>query len=153
MFKVVMAKRIRNSIADADADMINLISKDSQVYPVDKTLAIEQSDLIRSLLEGNEDCVSIPLLEVESKCLDFIADYINNGEDKPLPSGDDLFAVVVAANYMNMPTLLDSSCKEVADMIKDKSVEEIRTLFGIESTLTQEEEDAIKRENQWAFSD
>ncbi len=144
-----MAKRSR---AGGDS-VVLLVSKESETFSVDKILAVEQSKLIRKLLESNEECDRIPVLEVSSKCLGFIADYINNGEAKPLPTGDDLFEVVVAANYMDMSTLLDSSCREVASMIQDKSVDEIRDMFGIESTLTKEQEAAIKKDNEWAFSD
>lgn len=147
-----MAKRTRNSTSD-DEHFITLVSKDSETFSVDAVLAAEKSKLIRNLLDDNEECTTVPLLEVSTRCLEFIADYINEGEAEKMPTGDLLFEVVVAANYMDMPTLLDSSCKEVANMIQDKSVQEIRDLFGIKSTLTKEQEDAIKKENQWAFTD
>jgi len=36
-------------------------------------------------------------------------------------------------------------------MMKGKTPEEIREIFHIKNDLTKEEEDEIRRENQWAF--
>lgn len=40
-----------------------------------------------------------------------------------------LFEIILAANYMDMQGLLDLGCKTVANMIKGKSVEEIRKVI------------------------
>ena len=52
-----------------------------------------------------------------------------------------------------MPTsrwsLLDLTCKAVADQIKGKSPEEIRVRFNIKNDFTPEEEQEVKRENMW----
>ncbi|CAI0476317.1 unnamed protein product [Linum tenue] len=39
----------------------------------------------------------------------------------------------------------------VADLIKGKTPEEIRKYFNIKNDFTKEEEEVIRRENQWAF--
>lgn len=55
-----------------------------------------------------------------------------------------------AANYLDIKALLDVGCKTVANMIKGKSPEEIRKTFNIQNDFTAEEEDQIRRENEWA---
>jgi S-phase kinase-associated protein 1 len=40
-------------------------------------------------------------------------------------------------------------CQAVAAQIKGKSPEEIRSLLGLPNDLTEEEKDAIRRENVW----
>lgn len=40
-------------------------------------------------------------------------------------------------------------CKTVADEIKGKTPEEIRTRFNIKNDFTPEEEEEVKRENAW----
>ncbi|KAH0919251.1 hypothetical protein HID58_026911 [Brassica napus] len=56
-----------------------------------------------------------------------------------------------AANYLNIKNLLDLTCQTVADMIKGKTPEEIRTTFNIKNDFSPEEEEEVRRENQWAF--
>ena len=58
--------------------------------------------------------------------------------------------VILAANYMDIKAILDVGCKAVANMIKGKSPEEIRKTFNIQNDFTPEEEDQIRRENEWA---
>lgn len=59
--------------------------------------------------------------------------------------------VFQAANYLNIKGLLDLTCQTVADMIKGKTPEEIRKTFNIKNDFTPEEEEEVRRENQWAF--
>jgi hypothetical protein len=56
-----------------------------------------------------------------------------------------------AANYLDIKGLLDLTCQTVADMMKGKSVEEIRKIFNITNDFTPEEEEKVRKENQWAF--
>ncbi|KAL4308873.1 hypothetical protein GQ457_01G000500 [Hibiscus cannabinus] len=56
-----------------------------------------------------------------------------------------------AANFLNIKDLLDLTCQKVADMIKGKSPEEIRTTFNIKNDFTPEEYEEVTKENAWAF--
>ncbi|KAM7258085.1 hypothetical protein ACFE04_013826 [Oxalis oulophora] len=56
-----------------------------------------------------------------------------------------------AANYLNIQSLIELTCSKVAEMMKGKTPEELRTLFNIENDYTPEEEAEVRRENQWAF--
>mgnify|MGYP003307009778 CR=1 FL=1 len=62
-----------------------------------------------------------------------------------------LFELILAANYLNIKELLDLTCLTVANMIKGKTPEEIRKTFNIVNDFTPEEEEQVRRENQWAF--
>ena len=62
-----------------------------------------------------------------------------------------LFELILASNYLNIKPLLDLSCLTVANMIKGKTPEEIRKTFNIPNDFTPEEEEEVRRENQWAF--
>ncbi|KAI8548521.1 hypothetical protein RHMOL_Rhmol07G0279300 [Rhododendron molle] len=62
-----------------------------------------------------------------------------------------LFDMILAANYLDIKSLLDLTCQTVADMIKGKTPEEVRKIFNIVNDFTPEEEDEVRRENAWAF--
>ena len=61
-----------------------------------------------------------------------------------------LFGFLQAANYLNIENLLDLTCQTFAEMIKGKTPEEIRKTFNIKNDFTPEEEEEVRRENQWA---
>jgi S-phase kinase-associated protein 1 len=60
-----------------------------------------------------------------------------------------LFEVMLAANYMDIPPLLNLTCAAVACMIKGKTPEEIRKKFNIVNDFTPEEEKQLMAENRW----
>ena len=60
-----------------------------------------------------------------------------------------LFELILAANYMDIKSLLDLTCAKVASMIKGKSPEEIRQTFNIVNDFTPEEEAKVREENKW----
>ncbi len=123
----------------------------------------------RKLLTSADN--GIPLPNVTSKILSKVIEYCKKHVEAPKPeerSGVDeelkawdadfvkvdqatLFDLILAANYLNIKSLLDLTCQTVADMIKGKTPEEIRKIFNIKNDFTPEEEEEVRRENQWAF--
>ena len=63
---------------------------------------------------------------------------------------ETLFELILAANYMDIKSLLDLTCAKVASMIKGKTPEEIRKQFNIKNDFSPEEEEAVRAENKWA---
>ncbi|CAN1226652.1 SKP1-like protein 1A [Linum perenne] len=135
-----------------------------------------ESQTIKHMIE--DDCAgeAIPLPNVHSKILAKVIDVHSKILAKVIeyckkhvetPNADDslkqwdtdfakvdqatLFDLILAANYLNIKDLLDLTCQTVADMIKGKSPEEIRKIFNIKNDFTPEEEEEVRRENQWAF--
>ncbi|XP_008811446.1 SKP1-like protein 1A [Phoenix dactylifera] len=160
------------------AEKIILKSSDGEVFEVEETVAME-SQTIKHMIE--DDCASngIPLPNVTSKILSKVIEYCKRhveasaaaskaaAEDSSSKLADDelkawdaefvrvdqatLFDLILAANYLNIKGLLDLTCQTVADMIKGKTPEEIRKTFNIKNDFTPEEEEEVRRENQWAF--
>ncbi|XP_031129019.1 SKP1-like protein 1A [Ipomoea triloba] len=62
-----------------------------------------------------------------------------------------LFDLIMAANFLDIKSLLDLTCQAVANMIENLSPEEVRATFNIQNDFTPEEEEAIRKENAWAF--
>ena len=61
----------------------------------------------------------------------------------------EIFELILAANYLDIKGLLNIGCKVVAKMIQGKSPEEIRKTFNIKNDFTPEEEEQIRKENEW----
>ncbi|MBA0567514.1 hypothetical protein Golob_005068 [Gossypium lobatum] len=150
---------------------IILKSSDGENFEVDEAVALE-SQTIKHMIE--DDCADngIPLPNVTSKILSKVIEYCkkhveaSKSEDRSASLDDDLktwdadfvkvdqatlFDLILAANYLNIKGLLDLTCQTVADMIKGKTPEEIRKTFNIKNDFTPEEEEEVRRENQWAF--
>ncbi|KQJ92734.1 SKP1-like protein 1 [Brachypodium distachyon] len=165
--------------SDGEKKMITLKSSDGEEFEVEETVAME-SQTIRHMIEDDCADNGIPLPNVNSKILSKVIEYCNkhvhaadatdaaaaNTSAAPAAPTDDLknwdadfvkvdqatlFDLILAANYLNIKGLLDLTCQTVADMIKGKTPEEIRKTFNIKNDFTPEEEEEIRRENQWAF--
>ncbi|KAH7707009.1 S-phase kinase-associated protein 1 [Aphelenchoides avenae] len=62
---------------------------------------------------------------------------------------DELEELVMAANYLDIKSLYYFGCQSIAALIKGKSPDEIRALFGLEDDLTEEEKAEIRKQNPW----
>ncbi|KAI3926294.1 hypothetical protein MKW98_028430 [Papaver atlanticum] len=146
-------------------NMVTLKSSDGETFDVEESVAL-QSQTIKHMIE--DDCADngIPLPNVTSKILAKVIEYCRkhddptDDKDKDLKDWDaefvkvdqaTLFDLILAANYLNIKSLLDLTCQTVADMIEGKTPEEIRKTFNIKNDFTPEEEEVIRRENQWDF--
>ncbi|KAL3639034.1 SKP1-like protein 1A [Castilleja foliolosa] len=164
-----------SSAVENGSKKITLRSSDGEVFEVEEAVAVE-SQTIKHMIE--DDCAdnTIPLPNVTGKILAKVIEYCkrhvdaaaassDKAEEKPSSDEDvkgfdadfvkvdqaTLFDLILAANYLNIKSLLDLTCQTVADMIKGKTPEEIRKTFNIKNDFTPEEEEEVRRENQWAF--
>jgi S-phase kinase-associated protein 1 len=60
-----------------------------------------------------------------------------------------LFELILATNYLNIKALRTVCCKTVANVLKKKTVEQIREIYNIKNDFTHEEEEQIRKENEW----
>ncbi|TMX01884.1 SKP1-like protein 1A [Solanum lycopersicum] len=153
----------------ASSKMIVLKSSDGETFEVDEAVALE-SQTIKHMIEDDCADTSIPLPNVTSKILAKVIEYckrhVDASKTEDKASEDELktfdadfvkvdqgtlFDLILAANYLNIKSLLDLTCQTVADMIKGKTPEEIRKTFNIKNDFTPEEEEEVRRENAWAF--
>jgi S-phase kinase-associated protein 1 len=146
---------------------VTLVSSEGQRFVVDERVAL-QSATVRNIVEDTGADDPIPLLTVSAGTLAKVIEYATFHDDAASELGSEtvvaawdaefvqvdrrtLFNLILAANYLNMAPLLDLTCQKVANMIKGKTPEEIRQTFGICNDFTPEEEEEVRRENQWAF--
>lgn len=79
-----------------------------------------------------------------------LADFVPEWDAKFVDLDQEtLFELVLAANYMDIKSLLDLSCAKVASLVKGKTPEEIRKTFNIKNDFTPEEEAQVIEENKW----
>lgn len=158
-----------------DTKIVHLILQDETRCNVSREIA-QMSLLVKEMLEEDEDDdtpeIPIPNVskEIMSIALEFAKHHVHDPMapiEKPIMSDkmkdivspwdadyidkldhSTLFSLILAANYLNIPALLDLSCAKVASLIKGKTPEEIRALFKITLVMEQEEEKQI--EQRWS---
>jgi S-phase kinase-associated protein 1 len=157
---------------------IILISSDSKQFSVSHKIATNSgliNMMLESVPEENMELVEIPLPNINSKILKKVIDFLEHFyqsplEDipKPIKSGkmienvkdewyakfideqsqEDLFELILAANYADINPLLNLGCAKTACLIKGKTPEEIRKTFNIKDD-NQEENNNNKIEKVW----
>lgn len=61
------------------------------------------------------------------------------------------FQIILAANYLDIPTLRSLFCARIARLIINKSPEEVMELFKVQgSVLSADEYDALLHKNKWS---
>eukprot|EP00052_Salpingoeca_macrocollata_P000410 m.20143 g.20143 ORF g.20143 m.20143 type:complete len:164 (+) comp10497_c0_seq1:95-586(+) len=154
--------------------LLKLKSSDGKEFEVPESVA-KMSVTIRNLQEDLGDDVEdtpIPVPNVNSTILQKVIQFCTEHKDDPPLSEEQelerrneeitgwdadfvkvdqntLFDMILAANFLDIKPMLDLTCKSVANMIRGKSPEDIRKHFGIKNDFTPEEEDQIRRENEW----
>eukprot|EP00812_Abedinium_dasypus_P008740 NODE_2479_length_927_cov_1025.308486.p1 GENE.NODE_2479_length_927_cov_1025.308486~~NODE_2479_length_927_cov_1025.308486.p1 ORF type:complete len:193 (+),score=64.03 NODE_2479_length_927_cov_1025.308486:3-581(+) len=171
----IFASRVRRSSSMAgEGELVKLKSSQGEVFEVEPEVAC-MSTLIKNMVEDSGTDEEIPLPNVKTAILSKVTDYCKYHKDnppeeiqKPLKSTnlvecgvsewdseyvnieqEVLFELILAANYLDIKSLLDLTCAKVASMIKGKNTEEIRKQFNIVNDFTPEEEAQVREENRW----
>ncbi|KAI3795583.1 hypothetical protein L1987_38239 [Smallanthus sonchifolius] len=154
------------------AKTVVLTSSDGQKFEVQLQIAL-QSETIRKMIDDggflDEIVLSFPNItgETMSKVVEYCNKHVHyDGAGNNITVNDEMrafnkqfvdvpnetiFDLILAANHLNIKSLLDLTCQKVTDMTKGKSPDEIRKTFNIKNEFTPEEEEEIRRENQWSF--
>ncbi|KAE8817193.1 SKP1-like protein 1B [Hordeum vulgare] len=139
---------------------LTLKSSDSKVFVVEEAVAME-SQTIKHVVEDGCASKIIPLPNVNADILEMVmnsyrkqlvqkcgadtADPTVKTSEPDLKTFDDkfvdvdqkiLFDLILAANYLNIKGLLDLTCQKVFDMMKGRTVKEIRKTFNIKNDFT-----------------
>ena len=156
--------------AAAPAALI-LLSRENTQVPCLRNAAL-LSRTVASFLDGTEedDAPMIPLPNVPTAILLRIVEFLERrwaacGDSDEVPSAhaewqqqfahnpsqfhQETIDLLLAANFMDVPSLVTLCCQELASHIKGKTPEEIRAEFNIPNDFTPEEEEEIRKENAW----
>jgi len=126
----------------------------------------EMSKFVRTILEGDADATSIEIRQVPPETLKHVIDYLKHhkgDEPDPLPcpvrsihmaqivsdkwdatwidafDKKTIFEIILAANYMDIKSLLHLGCAKIATLIKQLDQKEINRII--------EEEEKYRREH------
>ncbi|KAL1245184.1 Skp1-related protein [Trichinella spiralis] len=89
---------------------------------------------------NEEEQINVNCKQVEENMSEWDSEFLDVEQST-------LFEIILAANYLEIKSLLDIACLSVAKMMKGKSAEEIRRTFNIKNDFTPEEEEQIRRGN------
>jgi len=137
---------------------LKIVSKDKKEYDVDKKFAFV-STLIKTSLDTDPTATEVPIPGVASNILTEVVAYMNHHKgteppiiEKPLRSkvmkdvckdpfdaefidriGENrqaLYDLILAANYMDIKSLLHLGCAKVASLIKGQPLEKIKDILS-----------------------
>jgi len=157
------------SLDDGGSDIVTLVSQEKTAFRVQKKAAL-QSNLVRTALEDDKDAKEVALVHIAApiveKCIVYMQYHVDVPPRKiesPLKSSnmkelvdrfdakfvddidlDTLMKLLLAANYMDIKSLLELICAKVASMMKGKTAPQIRKAFNIREEFTPEEYEEIK---------
>lgn len=147
---------------------LKLKASDDKVFEVDLEIA-KCSETIKTMLQSlgedniEDEVISLP--HVHSEILKKIIQWATYHKDDPPQSEtpmhgdlrtndisawdadfldcdqDTLYELLLACNYLNIRGLMQITCKTVANLIKGKTAEEIRSTFGIQNDLSDSDDE------------
>ncbi|KAF5735925.1 SKP1-like protein 1B isoform X2 [Tripterygium wilfordii] len=138
---------------------VTLISSVGERFEVEEEVALE-CQTVKLMIEDECADGDITTLDVSGKILGMVIGYCKkhvesnkSGDSTAVKTElkawdaefvevdtDQLYHLLLAANYLNIPRLLELLFQTVVDIIRGKTPEEIREVFGIKNDFTPEEE-------------
>jgi len=147
-------------------DKLVLVSCDennAQEFPISREDAM-MCNLVKSILEGDQEVSRIEIKKVQADILEMVVRYLAHHKGKvpaeiakPIRSvkmekivedewdakfinalpKKTIFQVILAANYMDIKSLLHLGCAKIATLIKGKSPEEIKKILSEEDEVEE----------------
>ena len=156
--------------------MVSVKASDGVTFPISKNVAME-SGLIKEMIEMTEvedeqlKETPIPIPNVRGSILEKVVKWISKHQGENIPEEDDeptldmsdwdvdffnvekddIFQIILAANFMQIPGLINYGCKAIAKLMNDKETEEIRKVFNMTNDFTEDEEKKFKQQNIWCM--
>lgn len=150
--------------------LINLSSSDGQLFQVSRPVCriLKTIDTILQDLGGEEDLVeTIPVQNISGQILKLIIEWAEHHQNDTQATDDPeehkewdlqffssiksdiLFDLITGSHFLGVTRLFDSCTKVVATLISEKPVEEIRRILHVENDFTPEEEEELRKANEW----
>ena len=156
---------------------VHLVSQEGMSFEISLENA-KMSELVKTMIDEDQDddeAQEIPLPNVKSAILSKLIEFMNHYKadpmteiTKPIKSNimsevvqewyanfvnvdqEELFELILAANFMDIRPLLDLTCATIASMVKGKTSTEIPGIFKITDRPCDAEDEAqVRAENRW----
>jgi hypothetical protein len=153
----------------ASEENIKLITSEGETFETNEKIT-NQMVTVKNMIDDiglEELSEGIPLPNINNDTLQKVIEFASQHQDEDasddervkltewdqeffkMMDQESIFKIILAANYLDYELLLNSGCKIVANMIKGKTPEQIRQTFNIKNDFTPEEEEQVKKENEW----
>jgi hypothetical protein len=147
------------SLDDDTSEPIQLVSKDSKSFEIDRRCSF-LSNLVKICLENDAHSTEVPIMDVNSEILELVVEYMIHHKgvepraiDKPLRSKvmtevcedswdanfidrvaggniQQLYELVLAANYMDIHSLMNLGCAKTATFIMGQPLQKIKDILS-----------------------
>lgn len=144
---------------------IILQTSDNEKIELEPEIAKKSNLLLGYLQDDSNHKEPIQLSEIKSDILQKVIEYLTYYKKKtpreipkPMPSSDlcdflddwdvqfinsvnldSVFDLINAANFMDIPSLIDLGCAKIGSLMKGKTAKEIKSMFNADCDLTDEE--------------
>ena len=147
----IMSELVKTMIATDEGDDDEGSEGSSEAEDHEIPLPNVKSEVLSKVIEFCKYHEKKPMKEIEKPLKSAKMEQVVDEWDAKFVDIEQelLFELILAANYMDIKSLLDLTCAKVASMIKGKSPEEIRQTFNIVNDFTPEEEAKVREENKW----
>lgn len=136
---------VREGIDEDEDDMLDESCDDEDKSPEDADAHAHEDTDTDVDIEDDEDSEDDEYIEEDT------AAVMSPWDQKFLDSLDlpTIIELTKAANYLNIPLLLDLACRMIAKEMTGLSAKELRIKFGLPSDYTPEEEAKMAAEMAW----
>ena len=144
--------------------MVSLLTSDGVRVNISGDAA-SSSSVITEFMEMFQDADAIPIPGVDSatlfKVVEFCEFISQPRTDNEVSSFEfnfynvgvgTLLDIANAANYLNVPELVEGACEAIAGTMKGKTTYQIQELFGT-GELSPQELEEVRMAHPWAFED
>jgi len=164
------------SLDEEEGGSLRLKSKDEKTFEVERKNAFI-STLVKTSLENEKTASEVPIPGVKSEILEKVIEYMNHHKgveppiiEKPLRSKvlkdvckdpwdadfidrigenrQELYDLILAANYMDVKSLLHLGCAKVASLIKGQPLEKIKDILAQGTKSEKKESKNEKKETK-----
>lgn len=124
----------------------NILSCTKVLEPVPVQVSVRALELILQLMSQNDQVVNKDYDVVEIRMSPHILSFLEHLDD------DQLGSLTNAANYLSCPVILELTCKFIADKMQNRSLDELKSLLGVEKELSDESKAVFENDFGWMSS-